>query len=81
MTAFVIIGSLVAFAALVSITEPWWQSWGIAGKPVCTEYVCDAYQWKACTGGRCKYHCEVYCKCVPKGQAGEFVVIKGGRSA
>lgn len=36
----------------------------VSVKQICTTYSCDSYQWSDCTAGRCKYHCESYCKCV-----------------
>ncbi len=42
---------------------------------------CRAWRWSACTGGRCKNHCDMYCRCVPVGAPGELTVIEGGRKA
>ena len=40
---------------------------------------CMAYEWVHCTGGRCKYHCEMNCKCVPRPESGQPLrAIKGG---
>lgn len=29
----------------------------------CVQYGCDAYQYEKCSDGRCRYHCNLYCKC------------------
>ncbi len=52
----------------------------LRGKPTCRDTCCDAYSWQACGGGRCKYHCDAFCKCVPVGRPGEISVIKGGKA-
>lgn len=46
----------------------------------CTAWsTCQAFGWHACVDGRCKYHCELYCKCVPRGIPGSIRVIDGGK--
>jgi len=47
-------------------------------RPRCTDGYCRAWSWDLCCGGRCKWHCDVYCKCVPVGKPGALTVVKGG---
>lgn len=50
------------------------------GEPTCRDTYCDAFRWSACTGGRCKYHCDLYCQCAPVGREGwKPNVMNGGR--
>lgn len=33
-------------------------------KDRCTDIGCDAFRYRRCEDGRCRYHCTMYCHCV-----------------
>lgn len=75
---------------------PWWFDAIMAGfavgalgraisrrRPECRQYsegFCSAWAWAHCTGGRCKAHCDLWCKCAPAGDPRvPLRVVDGGR--
>lgn len=73
------LGSTIGLAAAV-VVLCW--AWPQVRRQTCRErlWECNAFMWPSCSDGRCKYHCSLYCKCVPRPEsAGELRVFRGGR--
>lgn len=51
---------------------------GFKSRSRCIEECCRALR-STCSDGRCKFHCNLYCKCVPRGDSRPLTVVKGGR--
>lgn len=52
-----------------------------ARAPRCTlgHFLCQAFSWPSCSDGRCSYHCQHQCKCLPVADGRSLRVIDGGR--
>jgi len=81
--AVLAIGIAVAFSLFVVVmvsSDDFITAWRERRpKNQCRDNFCNAFSWDHCTGGRCKYHCDLTCKCVPKGDGRPLKVVDGGK--
>jgi hypothetical protein len=52
-------------------------------RDLCTlgSFMCIAFRWPSCSDGRCRYHCSIYCKCIPWPESkAELRMLPGGKS-
>ena len=76
--AFLVFLLLIALITLVG----WW-SVREPGKRrrQCLSGACDALRWPSCSDGRCRYHCGLFCKCLPVADGRRLRVLNGGRGS
>ncbi len=46
---------------------------------LCTDEICEAFRSDACSDGRCRYHCQLYCKCESSVEAVTSAALRKAR--